>query len=80
MCYALDYAVRAVLRQRIEKKSTTICYTSKTLAEAQMNHTTREKDLLIIVYVLEKFWPYILGSKIIIYSDHASLKYLLSNK
>ena len=33
-----------------------------------------------MVYALEKFWPYILGSKIIIYTDHAALKYLLSKK
>ena len=33
-----------------------------------------------MVYALEKFWPYIWGSKIIIYTDHAALKYLLSKK
>ena len=33
-----------------------------------------------MVYVLEKFRPYILGSKIIIYTDHAALKYLFSKK
>ena len=34
MCHASNYAVGAVLGQRIEKKSNTIWYTSKTLAEA----------------------------------------------
>ena len=33
-----------------------------------------------MVYALEKFRSYILGSKIIIYTDHAALKYLLSKK
>ena len=33
-----------------------------------------------MVYALEKFWPYILGSKIIIYNNHAALKYLFSKK
>ena len=33
-----------------------------------------------MVYALKKFRPYILGSKIIIYTDHAALKYLLSKK
>ena len=41
---------------------------------------TTEKELLVVVYTLEKFQPYILGSKIIIYADHAALKYLLSKK
>ena len=65
------------IRQRLDKKPTAICCASKTLIEAQINYTTTEKELLAVVYALEKFWPYILGSKIIIYTDHATLKYLL---
>ena len=49
MCNASDYAVRAVLGQRIEKKPTAIWYASKTLAEAQMNYMTTEKELLAVV-------------------------------
>ena len=80
MCDASDYAVGAVLGQRIYKKPMAICYASKTLIEAQINYTTTEKELLAVLYALEKFRPYILGSKIIIYTDHATLKYSLSKK
>ena len=80
MCNASDYAVGAVLGQTLDKKLTAICYASKILIKAQINYTTMEKGLLAVVYALEKFWPYILGSKIIIYTDHAALKYLLSKK
>ena len=80
MCDALDYAVGAVLGQRLDKKPKVICYASKTLIEGQINYMTMEKELLVVVYALKKFWPYILGSKIIIYTDHAALKYLLSKK
>ena len=80
MCDASDYAVGAVLGQRLEKKLMAICYTSKTLVKSQINYTTTEKELLAVVYALEKFQPYILGSNIIIYTDHAALKYLLSKK
>ena len=80
MCDASDYAVGAILGQRLDKKPTAICYVSKTLIEAQINYTTMEKELLAVVYALEKFLSYILGSKIIIYTDHAALKYLLSKK
>ena len=80
MCDASDYAVGAVLGQRIDKKPTAIWYASKTLAEAHMNYMMTEKELLVLVYALEKFRPYILGSKIIIYTDHAALKYLFSKK
>ena len=80
MCDASDYAVGAVLGQRLDKKPTTICYASKTLIEAQINYTTTEKELKAVVYALGKFRPYILGSKIVIYTDHVALKYLLSKK
>ena len=77
---ASHYAVGAVLGQRLDKKPTAICYASKTLVEAQINYTTTEKELLAVFSALEKFWPYILRSKIILYIDHAALKYLLSKK
>ena len=80
MCDASDFVVGAVLGQRIEKKLTAICYASKMLADAQLNYTNTEKELLAVVFALEKFRLYILGSKIIVYTDHAALKYLLSKK
>ena len=80
ICDASDYTMGAVLGQQLEKKLTAICYASKTLVETQINYTIIEKELLAVVYALEKFWSYILGSKIVIYTDHAALKYLLSKK
>ena len=80
MCDASDFTVGAILGQRIDKKPTIICYASKTLADAQLNYTTTEKELLAVVFVLKKFRPYVLGRKIIVYTDHAALKYLLSKK
>ena len=78
-CNASDYAVGAVLGQRLDEKPTAICYASKTLFKAQINYTTTGKELLAVVYALEKFWPYILGRKIIIYTDHVALQHLLSD-
>ena len=80
MCDASDFAVGVVLGQRIDKKPIAICYTSNTLADAQLNYTTTEKELLAVVFALEKFRPYVSGRKIIVYMDHAALKYLLSKK
>ena len=80
MCDALDYMVGAFLGQRLDKKPTAICYASEILAEAQINYTTTEVELLAVVYTLKKFRPYILGSTIIIYTNHAALKYLFSKK
>ena len=80
MCDASDFVVGAVLGQRIDKMLTAICYTSKMLANAQLNYTTTKNEFLAVVFALETFRPYVLGSNIIVYMDHASLKYLLSKK
>jgi hypothetical protein len=80
MCDAFDYAVGAVLGQRVEKLPYVIYYASKTLNDAQLNYSTTEKELLAVVFALDKFRSYLLGSKVLVYSDHAALKYLLSKK
>ena len=80
MCDASDYAMGAVLGQWLERKPMAICYARKTIVKAQINYTTMKKELLAVVYALEKFRPYILGSKILIYTNHAALKYLLFKK
>nr|KYP45472.1 Retrovirus-related Pol polyprotein from transposon 17.6 [Cajanus cajan] len=54
-----------------------IYYASKTLDVAQANYTTMENELLAIVFALDKFRSYLLGSHVIIFIDHAALKYLL---
>ena len=55
MCDASDYAVGAVLGQRIDKKTHVIYYASKMLNDAQRNYATTEKELLAVVYALDKF-------------------------
>jgi hypothetical protein len=80
MCDATDYAIGAVLGQRKEGKVHTIYYASKTLNDAQVNYATTEKDLLVVVFAFEKFRSYIVNSKVIMYTDHAAIKYLLSKK
>ena len=80
MCDASDYAMGEVLGQRTEKIFRTIYYTSKTFNEAQENYSTIEKEILAMVFSCEKFRPYILGSHVIIHTDHATIKYLMAKK
>ncbi|XP_058216884.1 uncharacterized protein LOC131327767 [Rhododendron vialii] len=76
MCDASDYVVGAVLGQRKDKNPYVIYYSSKTLNKAQMNYSTMEKKLLAVVFALDKFRSYLVGSPNIVYTDHAALKYL----
>ncbi|CAN6580908.1 unnamed protein product [Malus baccata var. baccata] len=80
MCDASDYALGAVLGQRKEKRPHVIYYASRTLNDAQLNYSTTEKELLTVVFALDKFHSYLLGTKVIIYTDHAALKYLFTKK
>ncbi|XP_071926219.1 uncharacterized protein [Coffea arabica] len=80
MCDASDYAVGAVLGQRIGRAAHAIYYASKALNGAQLNYSTTEKELLAVVFALEKFRPYLLGAKITVFSDHAALRYLMTKK
>ncbi|GJV48992.1 reverse transcriptase domain-containing protein [Tanacetum coccineum] len=80
MCDASDYAVGAVLGKRKTKHFQPIHYASKTMTDAQAHYTTTEKELLAVVYAFEKFWPYLVLSKTIVYTDHSALKYLLAKQ
>ncbi|GJV94825.1 reverse transcriptase domain-containing protein [Tanacetum coccineum] len=62
MCDASDYAIGAVLGQRIEKHFRPIHYASKTMTEAELNYITMEKEMLAVVYPFEdyKFQSYLI--------------------
>lgn len=51
---------------------------SLTLSEAQKNYTRTEKRFLALVFALNKFRSYIVGSRVIVQSDHAALRHLLN--
>jgi hypothetical protein len=68
MCDASDYAIGAVLDQSKDKKHHAISYASKTLTRPQLN------------YAIKKFRSYLVGAKVIVYTEHAPLKYLLTEK
>ncbi|GJR35241.1 reverse transcriptase domain-containing protein [Tanacetum coccineum] len=80
MCDASDFVIGAVLGQRKTKHFQPIHYTSKTMTEAQIHYTTTEKEMLAVVYAFEKFWPYLVLSKSIVYTDHSALKYLINKQ
>ncbi|GKA99198.1 reverse transcriptase domain-containing protein [Tanacetum coccineum] len=74
MCDLSDFAVGDVLGQRIDEKFKPIYYASKTLNNAQEHYTTTEKELLVVVFSFDKFRPYLILSKTVVYTDHSALK------
>nr|GEX09661.1 hypothetical protein [Tanacetum cinerariifolium] len=80
MCDASDFAIGVVLGQRKTKHFQPIHYASKTMTKVQIHYTTTEKEMLTVVYAFEKFRPYVVLSKSIVYTDHSGLKYLLSKQ
>ena len=80
MCDANDYAIGTMLGQRADKTFKTIYYASKTFNEAQENYSTTEKEILVMVFACEKFRLYILGSYVVLNTDHAVIKYLMAKK
>nr|GFB60202.1 reverse transcriptase domain-containing protein [Tanacetum cinerariifolium] len=80
MCDASDYAVGAVLGQRIEKHFRPIHYDSKTMNQAEANYITTEKEMLAIVYAFKKIRSYLIMNKSIVYTDQSALKYLFAKK
>ena len=80
MCDASDYAIGVVLGQRKEKKLHVIYYASRTLTDTQLNYATTEKEMLAGIFAFNKFRSYLLGSKVVVYIDHAALKYLMNKK
>nr|XP_027102729.1 uncharacterized protein LOC113723971 [Coffea arabica] len=80
MCDASDHAVGAVLGQRVGKAAHVIYYASQALNGAQLNYSTTEKELLAVIFALEKFRSYLLGAKLIVFSDHVALRYLMTKK
>ena len=80
MYKASDYAIGAVLSQKKDKFFRAIYYTSRTLQYAKLNYTTTEKEMLAVAYACDKFRSYIIGTKVIVYTDHASIRYLFAKK
>ncbi|RDY09843.1 Retrovirus-related Pol polyprotein, partial [Mucuna pruriens] len=79
MCDASNLELGAVLGQRagVGKPVHVIAYASRTMDPTQSNYTTTKKEILAIVFALDKFRSYLLSSKIIVFSNHVALRFLL---
>ena len=80
MCDASDYVIGAALDQKRERTFQVIYYTNRTLNDVQLNYATTEKELLAIVFTFDKFRTYLIGNKVIVHTDHSTIKYMMTKK
>jgi hypothetical protein len=62
------------LGQNKDKKHHAIAYASKILIGPQLNYATTERELLAVVFAIDKFSSYLVGAKVIVYIDDGALK------
>ncbi|XP_055716586.1 uncharacterized protein K02A2.6-like isoform X1 [Phlebotomus papatasi] len=79
-CDASAYGISAILSHKIGNEERPIMFASRTLTNAEKNYSQLDKEALAIVYAFKKFYKYVFGHKVIVYSDHKPLKDLFNPK
>ena len=77
---ASDLALGAVLSQKIDGVERPIAFFSRVMNSTQRNYCTTRRELLAIISALQYFRHYLLGNKVILRTDHHSLKWLQTFK
>ena len=80
MCNTNDIVVWAVLEQKWNEVFHYIYFASKTLDAAQANYTITNNEMLALVFAFDNFRSYLVGTKVIVYTDHAAIKYFFNKK
>ena len=55
-----------------------IDFTSRKLSSEEKNYTNTERESLVMVYALQNFRNYLLGSHFKMFIDHSALKYMVN--
>ena len=75
---ASDYAIGSVLAQLdSDEFERPIAFASRTLQASERNYSVTDKEGLALVWSVKHFRPYIFNRKIIVYTDHIALKWLM---
>lgn len=76
-CDASDVGVGCVLTQNNDQnEEVVIAFASRTLSQAERKYTSTEKELLALLFGVEKFRCYVEGTRFKVITDHYSLCWL----
>lgn len=76
---ACDVGLGAALVQTDDKgRERAVAFASRTLHKSERPYSTSEKECLGVIWALEHFRPYIEGSNVSVFTDHNSLRWLMS--
>jgi hypothetical protein len=82
-CVATDASndgIRAVLYQVIQNEICHIAFIARALSKSERNYSTTKRELLAVIFALNKFHQYIWGNHFTLYTDHKALVYLHTQK
>ena len=75
---ASEHGIGGVLSQLQDGQERVIGYFSKTLSKPERNYCVTRRELLAVVKSVEHFYKYLYGTRFLLRTDHASLKWLLN--
>lgn len=75
-CDASETGLGAVLYQECDGIEHPVAYASKSLTTVQRSYFTTEKELLAVIFGIEKFRSYVEGTHFTVETDHSSLLWL----
>ncbi|SAL96875.1 hypothetical protein [Absidia glauca] len=77
---ASNTGIGAVLFQMINDKVQHIGFFARALSKSERNYNTTKRELLAIVFALNKFHKYVWGNHFTLFTDHKALTYIHTQK
>lgn len=75
-CDASGVGLGAVLSQHSEHGEVVVAYGSRSLTAQEQKYSATERECLAVIWAIERFRPYVEGTKFTVITDHYSLLWL----